>query len=420
MFENLQKRIGLIGPGILVAATGVGAGDLATAALTGATLGTSILWAVLLGAGLKFALNEGLARWQLATQTTLLEGVSKHMNRSVQWIFLIYLYIWAFLVAMALMSACGVAASAILTLPIGAYYGKIIYGILHSALAFYLVVRGGYALFERVMALCIGLMFCVVCVTAIALRPSWSDVLQGMLVPQVPKLFDGGLAWTIALLGGVGGTVTVLCYGYWIREEGRNGVQDLRMCRIDLSVGYIMTAIFGCAMVIIGSQLHSLGASGATLIVTIAGKLEREFGAYGLQAKYLFLAGAWGAIFSSLLGVWQSIPYLFADSHRLLNRREDEKPSASSKVYRLHLWLIASVPIIGLAIFDFRTAMKIYGVFGALFIPMLAIVLLVLNGNEALVGVACRNKRITQVILLVTLAISIVAGGLEFSNWFAN
>ena len=51
----------------LVAATGVGAGDLATATLTGAHLGTAILWAVLIGAGLKFVLNEALTRWQLAT-----------------------------------------------------------------------------------------------------------------------------------------------------------------------------------------------------------------------------------------------------------------------------------------------------------------------------------------------------------------
>ena len=38
-----------IGPGILVAATGVGASDLATAALTGTRLGLAILWAVVVG-----------------------------------------------------------------------------------------------------------------------------------------------------------------------------------------------------------------------------------------------------------------------------------------------------------------------------------------------------------------------------------
>ena len=70
-----RKKLGLlavIGPGLLVAATGVGAGDLATASFTGSLLGTAVLWAVVIGAFLKFVVTEGLARWQLATGETLL------------------------------------------------------------------------------------------------------------------------------------------------------------------------------------------------------------------------------------------------------------------------------------------------------------------------------------------------------------
>lgn len=72
-----KRTLGLlavIGPGLLVAATGVGAGDLATGAFTGNKLGVAVLWAVALGAFIKFVLNEGLARWQLATGQTVLEG----------------------------------------------------------------------------------------------------------------------------------------------------------------------------------------------------------------------------------------------------------------------------------------------------------------------------------------------------------
>ena len=36
----------------------------------------------------------------------------------------------------------------------------------------------------------------------------------------------------------VRGTLTVLCYGYWIREEGRTGESSLKTCRIDLAAGY--------------------------------------------------------------------------------------------------------------------------------------------------------------------------------------
>ena len=77
-----------IRPGLLVAATGVGAGDLATAAFTGNKLGVTILWVVLLGASLKFVLNEGLARWQLATGQTLLEGAVIRLGPVISFIFL--------------------------------------------------------------------------------------------------------------------------------------------------------------------------------------------------------------------------------------------------------------------------------------------------------------------------------------------
>ena len=66
-----EKKLSLfvmIGPGLLVAATGVGAGDLATASFAGSLLGNGILWAVVLGAFLKYVVNEGLARWQLRSE----------------------------------------------------------------------------------------------------------------------------------------------------------------------------------------------------------------------------------------------------------------------------------------------------------------------------------------------------------------
>jgi len=88
---SVLATLKIIGPGLLLASTGVGAGDLATAAFTGNKLGLAILWAVLLGAFLKFVLNEGLTRWQLVTGQTLLEGAVRRLGRPVQYIFMPYL-----------------------------------------------------------------------------------------------------------------------------------------------------------------------------------------------------------------------------------------------------------------------------------------------------------------------------------------
>ncbi|MCA9126432.1 MAG: Nramp family divalent metal transporter [Planctomycetales bacterium] len=405
-----KLSLGSIGPGVLVAATGVGAGDLATASFTGATLGTGILWAVLVGAALKYVLNEGLARWQLVTGSTLLEGTSRHLGQFALWLFVPYLIVWTFLVSMSLMSACGVAAHALIPIFENPSHGKIVFGVVQSLLATLLILVGGYSLFERTMSFCIGIMFVVCCLTAIALRPSFTEVLSGLVVPRIPMLGQGGLAWTVALLGGVGGTVTVLCYGYWIREEGREQVDSLPACRLDLAIGYGMTALFGLSMVVIGSQLGQLDGTGATLIVEVANVLQTRLGSLGTLAKWGFLLGAWGAVFSSLLGVWQSVPYLFLDVWRLLGLHKKSTTSETrtsvtgTAGYRVHLAAIAGVPIVGLALVNFKLAMQINGIVGALFIPMLAIALLLLNGRKRLMG-EHKNSTVTSLLLLAVLAV---------------
>jgi len=408
MSQRRYRVLAVVGPGILVAATGVGAGDLATGAFSGSRLGLAVLWAVVVGAGMKFLLNEGLARWQLATGTTLLEGCAVHFGRVVQWGFLAYLLFWSYFVGAALMSACGVTAHALYPLA-GPVQDKICYGLVHSVVAVLMVRLGGYRLFQRVMGLCIALMFVVVVATAVALHPPWEELLAGLFQPQDTPLEGEGLAWTVALMGGVGGTVTILCYGYWIREEGRRGPEQLAVCRLDLAAGYAMTAVFGLAMVVIGSTVAIGGEKGsATIMVDLA---ERLRGTLGPAARWAFLVGAWGAVFSSLLGVWQSVPYLFADSWRLIRKPRSDAAGAEpdpvgtrSPVYQGYLFALASVPTVGLwARFD--QVQKVYAVVGALFIPILALALLILNGSSRRVGRQYRNSWLVSLLLLAALAL---------------
>ena len=226
-------------------------------------------------------------------------------------------------------------------------------------------------------------------------------------------MLDGGLQWTIALIGGVGGTLTILCYGYWIKEEGRTRPDDLRTCRIDLACGYVMTALFGVSMVIIGSQIASVQGGGATLLVDLARGLEATLGSYGWAAKWAFLIGAWGAVFSSLLGVWQSLPYLFTDFWNLAAKsRENSKPNTQSFAYRGYLYGLATIPATGLWVLSFESAQKTYAVVGALVVPILAGVLLYLNNRSDFVGQRFCNRWQTNLILLLCLLFFLWAGWL--------
>ncbi len=408
--------LAIIMPGFLVAATGVGAGDLATASFTGSQLGVAILWAVVVGGLLKFTLTEGLARWQLVTDQTLLEGVAQHLGNVVGLFFLPYLLLWSFFVGSALISASGITLHAIFPVFDNAFTGKWVFGIASSMSGLLLVLIGGFALFEKVMALSVGVMFAVVLVMAGLLWPGADVVLSGLFVPSIPNAQGTGVTWTLALIGGVGGTLTILCYGYWIREKGRVQEKDIGICRIDLAVGYSMTVLFGLSMVIIGSTIEIEGR-GANLLIVLAEKLEEPLGVYG---RWLFLVGAFSAIFSSLLGVWQAVPYLFADVWRLFVQKKgymsssiDNGDMSRSKPYRWFLVALAVIPIAGLFV-SFKEVQKLYAVIGAMFIPMLAVVLLVLNGRRAWMGQFV-NRPITIIALLSTLVFFVVMAGLK---WF--
>ncbi len=392
----------MIGPGLLLAATGVGSGDLATGGIVGSLLGTAVLWAVLAGALLKYVVTEGLARWQLATGETLLEGAVRRLGPVVIWLFLPYLFFWSFFVGSAQVSAAGVTLHAIVPLFDDARDGKIVFGIATGLVALALVWLGGYRLFERVMRLCIAVMFVTVVATAVRLWPGTGAVLHGLFVPRIPNAGGEGLSWTIALVGGIGGTLTVLCYGYWLREEGRTSPADLPVCRVDLATGYLMTAIFGIAMVIVGSSILVEG-EGTELLVRLSERLDASLGPFG---KWLFLVGTFGAVFSSVLGVWQAVPYLFADCWMLLRRPDGGRPVAvdtASKPYRVYLFLLAIVPMAGL-FGSFREVQKLYTVIGAWFFPLLALAVLIFNGQKRWVGARFRNGPASVAALVAVLA----------------
>jgi len=398
MKDQKQSWFSIVAPGILLAATGVGAGDLLTSTLAGSEVGLTVLWAGIVGAFLKYYLTEGIARWQLATDTTILEGWSWKLGGWIRWVFMIYLVFFSVVVGAALVSACGVAGAGLL--PIGDLeQSRLVWGILHSCVGFGVAWLGSFGAFEKIMSVLIGTMFVTVIFTAVAVAPSLSEIGMG-LIPQIPA---EGTSWVIAVLGGVGGTVTMLSYGYWIQERGRRGAAMLPICRIDLAVGNGMTALFGLAVIIIGARVE-LEGQGSGLALQLAAQLE---GVIGPAGKWIFLIGFWAAVFSSLLGVWQSIPYLFADfvdlrTHKPGVRRNRDLRKTTA--YRGGLAFIAVAPLAFLS-WPVKQIQMTYGIFGAFFLPLLALTLLIMNNKKGWVGSDFLSSKFTNVVLAAALAL---------------
>ena len=96
--RKLNRVFSDFGPGLLLAATGIGVGDMVSATVVGAKYGLMMVWVLAAGVLVKFVITEGLAKWQLATGTTLLEGWRDHLPPALSIAFFGYFLIWTYFV----------------------------------------------------------------------------------------------------------------------------------------------------------------------------------------------------------------------------------------------------------------------------------------------------------------------------------
>ena len=399
------RRLRLIGPGLVVAATGVGAGDMVTSLTAGTEFGTVLIWAIILGAALKFALTEGLGRWYMATRTTVLDGWHS-MGPWASGYFFVYLALVTFFFGAAGPSASALATTAMFpgVMPLWAW------AILHSVIfGFLICIIGRYKLFERVMEVFVGLMFVTVVGLAILLVPNLGELAMGTVLPRMP---EGSLPFVLAVIGGVGGTFTLVSYTYWVRERGWRRPSWIPMMRTDLGAGYIATGIFMVAMLVIGAEL--LFASGASIedeggLVELSNPIAERFGPV---ASWLFLVGFWAAATSSITGAWNGGAYLFGDLVRTIRRVPEEEGeeylSEKGPFFRAFLVWITFPPMLLLTFDEPVLIVIVYASLGAFFMPFLAITLIWLLNRR--VGREYRSGLLSNLILGLSVLLFLYVG----------
>ncbi len=404
--DEVKARWRLVGPGLVVAGTGVGAGDLVATLTAGSKFGYALLWAVILGTLFKIALVEGAGRFTLATGRTIFQGWQT-LGRWTGWYFGPYIVIWGIVYGATAMSSSALPLVALF--PDGPDLK--VWAIAMGLIGFALVWLGRYGLVEKLMAVFVGIMFTTVVGAALRATPNLPDMLGG-LVPRIP---DGGLVNTLAVAGGVGGTITLAAYGYWLREKGWTTPGWMRVMRIDNSMAYVMTGIFVVAMLIVGAELlysSSIAVgTGDTALIGLSDVLDDR---YGEVFGKLFLFGFWASSFSSLLGVWHGVSLMFADylgTSRGLEK-DDPRMHSGGAYYRGYvLWL--TFPSMALLFLDEPVAIILaYGVLGSIFMPFLALTLLGLLNTDR-VPRQWRNGMFGNLVLGVCALMFLAVGANE-------
>ncbi len=365
----------LIGPGLVVAATGVGAADLVATLVAGAGYGYALLWCAVVGCLMKIVLVEGAGRWSLSTGKTIYEGWTS-LGSWTTWYFAPYIVVWGFVYGAAAMAGTGLPLHSLFpVLPVTAW------GIVSGLLGLALVWAGHYASFEKVLGGLVLLMFVTMVGAAALTLPNLGEVVTG-LVPLIP---DGGLVYTLSLAGGVGGTITLAAYGYWLREKGWSTPEFMRVMRIDNTVAYLVTGLFVVATLVVGAELlYSAGiavSTGDQGLLDLSEVLEDR---YGAAAGTVFLVGFWAAAMSSLVGVWNGVSLMFADfvGHARGLAADDPARRAGGTWYKAYVLWLTFPPMVMLFLGQPVWLILAYGVLGAFFMPFLAVTLLWLLNSE--------------------------------------
>lgn len=394
--EGRRPGWSLIGPGLVVAATGVGAADLVATLIAGSKYGYALLWTVVVGCVMKIVLVEGAGRYSLATGRTIYQGWSS-LGRWTHWYFGPYIVVWGFVYGAAAMAGTGLPLHSLMP-----FMSVPAWGILSGLIGLVLVWWGHYALFEKVCAALVGIMFVTMVGAAVLTVPNLPELAKG-LAPLIP---DGALVNVLSVAGGVGGTITLAAYGYWIREKGWTTTGHMRVMRMDNGVAYLVTGIFVVSTLIVGAELlysaHIAVKTGDEGLLNLSDVLASRYGAW---AGSVFLVGFWAAAMSSLVGVWNGVSMMFADFVGHVRGHGPDHPDSrlGGKWYRAYILWLTFPPMVMMFLGKPVYLILAYGVLGAFFMPFLSVTLLwILNTDR--VPREWRNKLPSNIAMVLCAA----------------
>lgn len=176
------------------------------------------------------------------------------------------------------------------------------WALLIAAVAALLLWTGSYRLLERVLTGMVALMAIVFVVTAAVAFPPPGELLRGLFVPRLP---DGALIFTVALVG-----TTVVPYNLFLHastvRERFDGPEDLGAARRDLALSILVGGGVSMAILVTSAgTIHQAGLD-VTSAPDMARQLEPVLGGWATAffAVGFFAAGMTSSITAPLAAAY--------------------------------------------------------------------------------------------------------------------
>ena len=313
-----------IGPGMVLAASIVGSGELIATTTLGAEVGYLALWIIVASCAIKPVVQGELGRYTIATGETCLEAFARvpgprvpGTSGRVNWL----VACWLLTVLLSLLQVGGMFGGVAQVLNLLAPAVSVnAWVAICLGLTLALLLGGGYARIEKLAVVKVSFFtILTVCAAAVLLATpgavSPTDLADGFAF-HLPK---AGLATAIAVFGitGVGATELVM-YPYWCIEKGyarftgpRDGTPGwlprargwIRVMHLDITCSLVIYTAATLAFYLLGAGvLHQQGLipKAGDMIATLSRLYTQTLGGWAL---WLFYAGAvitlYGTIFAS-------------------------------------------------------------------------------------------------------------------------
>ncbi len=372
-----------LGPGILLAATSVGASHILMSPEAGARFEYQLIWLILLTHLLKYPAFELAPRYVAARRESLLDAYARAPGppRWALWLGFVDMTVQAAGVLAALL---GLTAS-FLVVALSGVSGLGRLGIpgwsLLLAVTLLILLRWGRYTLLRGANLALMLLLALGTLVAFLAAPPPLTAMPQMLTPAAPV---GSLLLAAAILGYMPTSVAVSIWqSLWALEQGRfrPGTPDspgerrkrLKEGLFDLRVGYGLSALLAVAFATLGAVLlypRGLVPQNAEVALTLSRIYTDVLGDW---MRPVFLAMAFAALFTTCYTSMDGFPRTFVATRRALRGLPSVAPDGpeTPKTYWIFL-LVTTVGGLGLLALvpDPPTVVKAVGAVGLLLSPV--------------------------------------------------